>query len=99
MAVVLHPHMVGGDGGDRGDTCHHIGQMPQGVFQILGSGVRHLSEGAEGGHIDKGAAVQLAHIPGAGDSVPCGQGRCLDGLGREVQRYAAVVRRACGKKA
>ena len=67
LVVALDPQVVGGDGGEGGDARHHIGQMAEGVFQILGGVVGYLGEGAESGHIDEGAAVEPADIPGAGN--------------------------------
>ena len=74
VPVVFDLHVVRGDGGEGGDARHHIGQVAEGVLQVLGRLVGHLGKGPEGGHIDEGAAIELADVAGPGDPLSGGDG-------------------------
>ena len=65
--------MVRRDGGQGRDPRHDIGQVAEGVFQLLWGIIGHLRKGSEGGHIDKGAVVEGTDVPLQRRGVPGGQ--------------------------
>ena len=56
---------VGAEVGEVPHPLQHVGEVAQVVFHRLGRAVGHPGEGPEGGHVDKGAAVEGPHVQGA----------------------------------
>ena len=90
LPVMGHLHMAGLQLGQAFDPPQHIGQVAQDILGILGSGIAHLREHAEGGHIDEGPAVELPQITGAGTPLHRNLSRAHQ-IGRQFEGLGKII--------